>query len=102
MAIHIGQTKIHSDAWRCCWDVAVRDACTSGRVGAARRRPSEPGRRRSESIGPRHVFLLHCMSLVVRELEAVGAGKWRFVPACTELNISRLRGARNDHDQVED
>jgi hypothetical protein len=48
------------------------------------------------------MFLLHRMSPVVREVEAVDAGKWMLVPACIELNISRLRRARNDHDQVED
>jgi hypothetical protein len=47
-------------------------------------------------------LMLHSMSPVVREVEAVDAGKWKLVPACTELDISRLRRARNDHDQVED
>jgi hypothetical protein len=41
MAINIGQAKIHSDAWRCRCGVAVRGACTAGRAGTMRGRPSK-------------------------------------------------------------
>jgi hypothetical protein len=32
----------------------------------------------------------------------VDASEWKHVPACTELDLSGLRRARCDHDQIED
>ena len=55
----------------------------------------------ADEASARVMFFAHCMTPIVREVEAVDAGKWKLVPACIELNISRLIRARNDHDQVE-